>query len=257
MDNNTEEVKEKKDYKVYIVGALIVIILLVFLIFIFSGKDEKENKENKDNKDNTINDKGEEGSNFSDLALKYYGVFEFNMHDADKEELYKYNKVTANELSNEYKNRLAFAYLVKDFYSKNDGNSSFYEGYEDGAYLSSKTLEKYYKEFFGNNSSYVAKSFDSYGIDSLSMTYNNENDRYYSAFEGGDDTFFRYATQLYKVEENDDSLVLYEYVVVFNTINNGELYGVYSNLNDAMTNNNSIKLSDDVYSILRRNKNSR
>ena len=94
---------------------------------------------------------------------------------------------------------------------------------------------------FGEITEYIAKSFDSYGIDTLSMTYNKENDVYLADLVAGDYTGYRYGKELYKAIKAGNKIELYEYVVVYNENYDEGLVGVFSNIEDANNFQNAIK----------------
>ncbi len=286
MENNeiqNESKKESKNNNVTLIAIIIIFGLLMFVggYFVSSLLNNEGNKKESNNQENTKkegektsseNEKIEEGlENFSDEAIILAKTFSYYMHEANQEELYKSDKITANDLSPEYKNRLAFAYYATDFNYNNKDYNQFFEGKakRDGdfldadnefSYLTSKTIENNYNRLFGKKSNYVPKSFDSYSISSLSMTYDEKLDVYFSAMEGGDFVYYRYANDFYKSVETDDKLELYEYVVVRNNSyeNNTTKAGVYKNLKDANSHSNAIKeinIEDGtLYSSIDKNK---
>lgn len=180
----------------------------------------------------------------SEEVMDLYIPFSYFMHEASDEELYKKDKVTQADLSVEYKNRLAFANLYNSVGYDNLFTDKIEISKEDGLYVSgfkSEVLEKYYKELFGKNAKYVAKTFDSYSINTLYMYYDEKTDTYSEDLAGGDWTPFRYGNELYKAIKKDNKIELYLYVVVFNSDYEYNRGGVYKNLEDATNLKNAIK----------------
>ena len=180
----------------------------------------------------------------SEDVMKLYLPFSYFMHEASEEELYKKDKVTSNDLSYEYKNRLAFAH----YYNVIKDHEKLYEGtyYNktiemDVDFLYSKTLQKYYVELFGKSEKYVPKTFSSFGLDSIVMYYDKSEDKYYDDIASGDYTGFRYGNEFYKAIKKNDTIELYEYVVVYNEDYEKNIQGVYNNINDAKSFKNAIK----------------
>lgn len=197
-------------------------------------KISKEVAENKDSKELDIN---------SEEVMDLYIPFSYFMHEASGEELYKKDKVTQADLSVEYKNRLAFAKLYNSVSYDNLFTDKIEISKEDGLYVSgfkSEVLEKYYKKLFGKNAKYVAKTFDSYSINTLYMYYDEKTDTYSEDLAGGDWTSFRYGNEIYKAIEADNKIELYLYVVVFNSDSENK-GGVYRNIEDATNFKNAIK----------------
>ena len=226
---------------------IIIIILMLMIIglaglmcydkFVVNKEPEKtkiiEKKEETKKEEMT---KEEELSLDSEMVKKLYSPFRHHTYEADMEELYSKDIITPNELSNTYRNRLAFAYYFETKAKGNRNNaydgSDTYKGLFSYSYLLSTTLEKYYKEFFGNNISYIPETFDSYNIDLLTMTYNKSKLRYESDDVAGDASFYRYATQLYKAIQTNKSIELYEYTVVLKQKSVGYVT-FFNNINDA------------------------
>lgn len=204
--------------------------------YIFESVDKisKEVAENKDSKELDIN---------SEEVMDLYIPFSYFMHEASGEELYKKDKVTQADLSVEYKNRLAFAKLYNSVSYDNLFTDKIEISKEDGLYVSgfkSEVLEKYYKKLFGKNAKYVAKTFDSYSINTLYMYYDEKTDTYSEDLAGGDWTSFRYGNEIYKAIEADNKIELYLYVVVFNSDSENK-GGVYRDIEDATNFKNAIK----------------
>ena len=186
------------------------ILLIIVMIAIFAGgyllndyqnkETDKQVKKDENKVVKTTNGKAEELDINNKEVMDLYYPFSFYTHEASDEELYSKNKITPGDLSYEYKNRLAFAK-----YSYGVDRENLYEGNIkiDGQelepdYLKSYTLEKSYKKLFGKNAKYIAKSFDSFGIDMISMTYDKNNDVYLADLVAGDYTGYRYGKELYK-----------------------------------------------------------
>lgn len=229
------------------------ILLIIVMFVIFAGgyllNDYQNNETNKQTKKDkgevvkTNNEKTEELNINSKDVMDLYIPFSYFTHEASDEELYSKDKITPDDLSIEYKNRLAFAKYNNEVDKKNlyEGNIKIDEYEFEPDYLKSSTLEKSYKKLFGENTKYIAKSFDSYGIDTLSMTYNKENDVYLADLAAGDYTGYRYGKELYKAIKVGNKIELYEYVVVYNEDWHKGIVGVFSNIEDANNFQNAIK----------------
>lgn len=229
------------------------ILLIIVMFVIFAGgyllNDYQNNETNKQTKKDkgevvkTNNEKTEELNINSKDVMDLYIPFSYFTHEASDEELYSKDKITPDDLSIEYKNRLAFAKYNNELDGKNlyEGNIKIDEYELEPDYLKSSTLEKSYKKLFGENTKYIAKSFDSYGIDTLNMTYNKENDVYLADLVAGDYTGYRYGKELYKAIKVGNKIELYEYVVVYNEDWHKGIVGVYSNIEDANNFQNAIK----------------
>lgn len=227
------------------------ILLIIVMLAIFTGGYLLNDYQNKENDKQVKKDKSEVVKNIneeeldinSEEVMNLYFPFLFFMHEASEEELYVKDKITPDDLSTEYKNRLAFAKYYSELDGKNlyEGNIKIDEYELEPDYLKSSTLEKSYKKLFGENTKYIAKSFDSYGIDTLSMTYNKENDVYLADLAAGDYTGYRYGKELYKAIKVGNKIELYEYVVVYNEDWHKGIVGVYSNIEDANNFQNAIK----------------
>ncbi len=219
-----------------------VTLLIILMVMVFVGGYLLKDYQNKNSKTETI--KTEELDISSKEILDLYEPFTFYMHEASDEELYFKDKVTPDDLSIEYKNRLAFAKYVNetsldDLY---DGTEVIDEQYNvEVSYLKSSKLEKYYKKLFGKESKYVAKTFDAYNIRTLSMDYDEKKDIYYETPEGGDYTVYRYGHELFRAVKSGDKIYLYEYVVVYNEDYMKDIVGVYANLEDANNFENAIR----------------
>lgn len=173
----------------------------------------------------------------SKQVMDLYIPFSYFMHEADKEELYSKDKITPDDLSIEYKNRLAFA---KYYYEYNETNTSNLIKLD----YSSSNLENYYKKLFGNNAKYTAKSFNSYSIDASEMTYDEKTDSYMPALPAGDLTYYRYANEVYKAVKKDNTIEIYEYVVVYNLDWDNNKFGIFKNLDDAKSFKNAISIKE-------------
>ncbi len=254
----------KKTVKGKALSAWLIVMIVIFMLFTFGlgiyfGKEvfsEKENKNKSNNeKSNTepqpqVNEIVKE-KDFDKDAVILMRTFSYYVHDIQNEELFSKDLVTFNDLSSKYKNRLAFAYFVSNFYSTHGSDENYFEGKdvnstyvgnnEEQYYLSSATLEKYFKELFGETAEYVEESFESYHISSLSMFFEKNKKVYYSALEGGDYVYERYLKDFYKTVETEDKLEIYGYVVVRKMNSNNNTFGFYKTLNDAMSNTNAIK----------------
>lgn len=229
------------------------ILLIIVMFVIFAGgyllNDYQNNETNKQTKKDkgevvkTNNEKTEELNINSKDVMDLYIPFSYFTHEASEEELYVKDKITPDDLSIEYKNRLAFAKYNNEVDKKNlyEGNIKIDEYEFEPDYLKSSTLEKSYKKLFGENTKYIAKSFDSYGIDTLNMTYNKENDVYLADLVAGDYTGYRYGKELYKAIKVGNKIELYEYVVVYNEDWHKGIVGVFSNIEDANNFQNAIK----------------
>ena len=159
------------------------ILLVIVMVAIFTGgyllkdyqnkENDKQVKKDENKVVKTMDEKVEELDINSEKVMNLYIPFSVYTHEASDEELYSKNKITPDDLSYEYKNRLAFAKYNNEVDKKNlyEGNIKIDEYELEPDYLKSSTLEKSYKKLFGENTEYIAKSFDSYGIDTLSMTY--------------------------------------------------------------------------------------
>lgn len=229
------------------------ILLVIVMVAIFTGgyllkdyqnkENDKQVKKDENKVVKTMDEKVEELDINSEKVMNLYIPFSVYTHEASDEELYSKNKITPDDLSYEYKNRLAFAKYNNEVDKKNlyEGNIKIDEYELEPDYLKSSTLEKSYKKLFGENTEYIAKSFDSYGIDTLSMTYNKENDVYLADLVAGDYTGYRYGKELYKAIKDGNKIELYEYVVVYNENYDEGLVGVFSNIEDANNFQNAIK----------------
>ncbi len=229
------------------------ILLVIVMVAIFTGgyllkdyqnkENDKQVKKDENKVVKTMDEKVEELDINSEKVMNLYIPFSVYTHEASDEELYSKNKITPDDLSYEYKNRLAFAKYNNEVDKKNlyEGNIKIDEYELEPDYLKSSTLEKSYKKLFGENTEYIAKSFDSYGIDTLSMTYNKENDVYLADLVAGDYTGYRYGKELYKAIKAGNKIELYEYVVVYNENYDEGLVGVFSNIEDANNFQNAIK----------------
>jgi len=219
-----------------------VITVLAVLVLVMGGYlvyDKIIDKDDNKVQDNIIK-KSEELDINSYEVRSLFAPFGYHTN-FDKEELYYKDKVILEDLSTEYKNRLAFA---KYFYEnkKYEGTYKIDEFISLDTLTSSK-LEEYYKKLFGNNDKYIAQSFDSFGIDRMFMDYIKEQELYTASQNGGDADFTRYGNQLYKAIKTENTIELYEYVVVFNYSLSKNLSGVYKNIEDAYNFENAIKES--------------
>ncbi len=249
MNNNIEVNVSKKNNTAIIILSLLLIVAIGFIVFLLTNNNKESNNTTNNTEEKEEKIIKETTSNFSEESINYFLVFNYFTESADREELYRGNKVTANNLSDEYKNRLAFAYYMiknrdKDYQTRFDGAENNEYG-ESQQFLKSSKIENSFKELFGKNSKYVAKSFDSYGIGSLSMDYNKSKDVYFQSNEGGDFSFYRYGKELYKVVEKENSIELYEYVVVYNMNTDTYKVGAFKDINDARTFTNPIKETVD------------
>lgn len=214
----------------------IIMLIIVMALGFFSGylignyiKDKKVVEVNVSAEENIdINSK---------QVMDLYIPFSYFMHEADKEELYSKDKIIPDDLSIEYKNRLAFA---KYYYEYNETNTSNLIKLD----YSSSNLENYYKKLFGNNAKYTAKSFNSYSIDAYEMTYDKKTDSYMPALTAGDLTYYRYANEVYKAVKKDNTIEIYEYVVVYNLDWDNNKFGVFKNLDDAKSFKNAISIKE-------------
>ncbi len=225
-----------------LIGILIIIAAGLYIGYVVGNNQDKEKEKNKLIK--TTNEKIEELDINSKEVMNLYFPFEFYTHEASDEELYYEEKITPDDLSYEYKNRLAFA----KYYNEVDRERlRLYDGVIkddfnlDREYLKSSTLEKSYKTLFGKNAKYIAKTFDSFGIDTLSMIYDSTNDIYLADISAGDYTMYRYGKELYKAIKVGNKIELYEYVVVYNEDYENNIVGVFSNIEDADNFQNVIK----------------
>lgn len=231
-------------------GILLIIVMVVIFIsgYLLNDYQKKKIREQIKKDENkvvkTTNEKSEELDINSKEIMDLYLPFSYFTHEASDEELYAKDKITPDDLSTEYKNRLAFAKYYNEIDSENlyEGTVSIDKiGEAELDYLKSSTLEKSYKKLFGENAKYMVKSFDSYGIDTLSMTYNKEKDVYLADLAAGDYTGYRYGKELYKAIKVGNKIELYEHVVIYNEDYDKGLIGVFSNIEDANDFKNAIK----------------
>ena len=94
---------------------------------------------------------------------------------------------------------------------------------------------------FDKNEQYIAKTFNSYSIASLQMTYDSSKNIYIADQNAGEAEMFKYGNEIYKAIKRDNIIEIYEYVVVFNSSMDRELEGVYRNISDATNFQNPIK----------------
>lgn len=206
---------------------VIVVIILVSLAFcvgyLFKNNNSSQNKTN-----NKVSKNTEELNINSKEISKLTIPFSSHTHDANEEELYKADLVEVNDLSTEYKNRLAYFKLLHD------------KSYNDDI-LKSSDLEEYYYKLFGKNEKYIPKSFEHY-------SYDEKEDVYYADENVGDLSWYRYANKFYKALKNGNKIELYEYVVVYNENidfdSDIHKVGVFSNINDADNYKNVLKEFD-------------
>ncbi len=229
-------------------GILLIVVIAVFFVggYLLNDYQNKDtNKQNKDDKTVINNEKTKELNIYSEEVRNLYSPFSISAREATTDqELYNRDKTTTNDLSYEYKNRLAFAKYYNEVGQKNlyEGVINIDElGEVELDYLKSSTLEKSYKNLFGENIKYMAKSFDSSVIDTLAMTYDKNKDFYIADMVGGDCTGYRYGKELYKAIQAGNKIELYEYVVVYNEDDETGIVGVYSNIEDANNFKNPIK----------------
>ena len=88
-----------------------VTLLIILMVIVFIVGYLLKDYQNKNSKTETI--KTEELDISSKEILDLYEPFTVYMHEASDEELYFKDKVTPDDLSIEYKNRLAFAKYVR------------------------------------------------------------------------------------------------------------------------------------------------
>lgn len=228
-----------------VITILAVIVLGLGGYLVFDKILSNNNTDNENNKmDNQNNVVLEELDINSKEVQDLFAPFNYYL-DASKEELYPKDKITTSDLSNEYKNRLAFA----KYWNENRK----YEGTENVDSillnkLTSSTLGEYYKKVFGTGVQYAPISFNSYHIASLEMTYDSQKNIYIASQNAGEVATFRYGTELYKAIKKGNTIELYEYVVVFNYNWDKKLAGVYRNISDAINFQNAIKetISSDL-----------
>lgn len=134
------------------------ILLIIVMFVIFAGgyllNDYQNNETNKQTKKDkgkvvkTNNEKTEELNINSKDIMDLYIPFSYFTHEASDEELYSKDKITPDDLSIEYKNRLAFAKYNNEVDKKNlyEGNIKIDEYEFEPDYLKSSTLEKSYLE---------------------------------------------------------------------------------------------------------------
>ena len=89
-----------------------VTLLIILMVIVFIVGYLLKDYQNKNSKTETI--KTEELDISSKEILDLYEPFTVYMHEASDEELYFKDKVTPDDLSIEYKNRLAFAKYVNE-----------------------------------------------------------------------------------------------------------------------------------------------
>lgn len=268
------EEKNKNNILVYVLIAVIAFVLGAIPAYLIgsSSNNKKENisendnnTEKEDNNDEEIDNNPiikEKTNEFSVQELNYFKTFSYNLSNPLNEELYNKDKVTINDLSPEYKNRLAFAYYISNVFSNGGNYVNIYEGKdifekynEELDYLTSSTLEEYYKELFGKDSNYVAKNFITYPMDRYEMMYDQQKELYYASTEVGDYTNFKYVTDFFKVVEREKTIELYAYVVVYyhdisNGVDKGKI-GIFKNINDAQTFTNPLKETINDKNILK------
>lgn len=254
---SNETIRKRNLIKIMFIILILVIIGLIGYILVDKKIITINGNKNvaKDDVPITTEQNKEEMDIESKEVEDLYAPFSYFMHDASDEELYKKDVVLSSDLSNEYKNRLAFAYMYNKLGQTKtyDGKNKLYDDYEvEFRYLKSSKLEKYYTEFFGKDVKYNKVSFNSHSIDNLEMTYNSKDDSYYEDGNVGDRTYYRYAHELYKAVKSGNKIELYEYVVVYNE--NDRLFGVYKNIEDANNNKNAIKeelVNDGEYNLIK------
>ena len=264
---SNDVIKKRNIFKGICLLFIIVIIILVCLLVNNDKKGTKTNnkkttkvitttKQNvniKDQEDNFDIENESVGLEIdSNLDKEYvkdlFSPFKYYTHEASDEELYKKDKIFVSDLSDNYKNRLAYAKYVN---SKNKVGCNP---------IKSTVLEEYYKRLFGKNIKYTKMSFNSYGISGLEMRYQvniqdnideknydtskTTDDTYYCDIVAGDYTYYRYGNELYKAEKNGNNIYLYLYVVVYKYADGK--YGVYKNIDDADNYNNPIKQIDYI-----------
>ena len=205
--------------------------------------EDEEDEDPKEEQNETSENVVVKTDNFSDEMINYFRLFSYHTPNAEDDELYEKNKTTLNDLSNTYKNRLAFAnYILTNLNTRyEDRYDGFGEKYGEKIYfLSSSVLEKSALQIFGKNYKYKPESFNSHGIDLYDMTYDQEKNVYYTSPYPGDQSTYRYATEFYKTIEKGNTIELYEYVVVYNSDVNIGKTGVFKNLKDAKNFTNPI-----------------
>lgn len=243
--------EKNKNSKVIIVISVLCICVLILGVCLKSNvfvgkksetKSTKETKKDKNKKDN-IN----ELDINSDEVKNLFDPFKYHTSIAGDEELYRSDKVVAKDLSTNYKNRLAFAkYLSSSEYASSGANLT---GYSSNCSLSSDTLDKYFKQLFGAEESYVAQTFNSYGIGHIEMKYNQTDNTYYCDPNSGDATTNFYASQIDKAEQTKRYINIYINVVVYNQT--GANYSAYMSLEDSNAHNNPIKESTNYSDIIK------
>lgn len=243
---SNETIRKRNLIKIMFAILILVIIGLIGYILVDKNIITINGNKNpsKDDTPITTEQNKEEMDIESKEVEDLYTPFSYFMHEASEEELYKKDALLPSDLSNEYKNRLAFAYMYNKLGYDNvyDGKNKLYDDSElEFRYLKSSKLEKYYTEFFGKDVKYNKVSFNSYSIDTNEMTYNSKDDSYYEADFAGDFTPYRYAHELYKAVKSGNKIELYEYVVVYNQNDNDRVFGVYKNIEDANNHKNAIK----------------
>ncbi len=243
---SNETIRKRNIIKIMFAILILAIIGLIGYILVdkgiitINGNEKVAKDETPVNTEQNKEEMDIESKEVEDL----YIPFSYFMHEASEEELYKKDVVLPSDLSNEYKNRLAFAYMYSKLGYDNvyDGENKLYDDYElEFLYLKSSKLEKYYTEFFGEDVKYSKVSFNSYSIDTYEMTYNSKDDSYYAADFASDFTPYRYAHELYKAVKSGNKIELYEYVVVYNQNYDDRVFGVYKNIDDANNYKNAIK----------------
>lgn len=248
--------ENKKTWKAIIKALLILIIVIIAFIGGYLFNENKSDVKEKDNKITVKDDKSKEVEIDinSEEVMGLYLPFSYHTHEASDEELFIKDKTNSSELSTEYRNRLALAHYIAEG-NKSEGMGKLKNAEIAVPYLSSKTLESYYKELFGTDIEYTPKSFNAYGIMSSTMIYYENENRYYSSIEGGDISIYRFANELYKAVKKNDTIELYVYVITYYPSNDGFKISVFKSLEDAKNSKNLIAESSyENYQLMIKNK---
>ena len=235
-----EKQKSKGILVVIIILSLVIVGLVGFICYEQFVVKKESNKPEVEKTNNNEEIKAEELSIYNETVKKLYSPFTHYTYEATSEEIYKKDTITTSDLSDTYKNRMAFAYYFDTFAKGNRNNAYDGKVNSEQSYLLSSTFEKYYKELFGKNASYNPMTFSSYGIDTLAMNYDKSNSRYTNIPEMGDASFYRYATQLYKAIQTNNTIELYEYVIIVRQKMDSETIYIFNNLTDAKNYKNPI-----------------
>lgn len=250
MENefNTEQKSGgSKSQTIIIVLLIIVIMGLVGLMsydkFIAKKESEKPASTTETKEETKLEEKIEILDINNTLVKNLYKPFSYHTWSANSEERFSKDIMASNDLTNKYKNRLAYA-LYYDTVGSDKVVDYMQEGTEFNPpkmFVKSSTIENYYNKIFGTTNQYKAtESIDTCNINGLSMIYVKEVDMY--LYQGTcDASFFGYHESLNKAVKKDSSIELYTKVLVYNWDIDKGIMGAYSNIADASASSNAIK----------------